>query len=129
MPPIPDHFDLFEPHDICLLLRAHGEQRWLASEVLPVLRELEESSASDERLGAALAYLEVLWVDACMRAAETDAAFAKLDRNDSEANVVLYERARRYHAAVRRLRTSVAARVAEISRRRDEFLNSEHAAS
>ena len=33
----------------------------------------------EEQLGAALAYLEVLWVDACLRAAETDAAYAELD--------------------------------------------------
>jgi hypothetical protein len=121
MPPTTDNLDLFEPHDICLLLRAHGEQRWLISEVVPVLRELEQlAPEDDQQRGAALAYLEVLWVDACMRAAETDAAFAKLDRSDSETSLVLYERARRYHAAVRRLRTAVARRVSEVTRRRED---------
>ncbi len=67
------------PPDICLLLRAHGEQRWLTSEVVPVLRQLEQPGAiPEDQLGAALAYLEVLWIDARMRAAETDAAYAKL---------------------------------------------------
>ncbi len=130
MPPFTDNLDLLEPHDICLLLRAHGEQRWLVSEVVPVLRELEQPSAvPDDQLGAALAYLEVLWVDACLRAAETDAAFAKLDRADSEANLVLYERARRYHAAVRRLRTAVAGRVANVTRGGEGTICHEHADS
>jgi hypothetical protein len=130
MHPLTENLDLFEPHDICLLLRAHGEQRWLISEVVPVLRELEQPSAvPDDQLGAALAYLEVLWIDACLRAAETDAAFAKLDRADSEANHVLYERAHRYHAAVRRLRNAVAGRVAAVTCRRDDLIAHEHASS
>lgn len=119
MPSIPDNLALSEPPDICLLLRAHGEQRWLISEVVPVLRELENSGhASDEQRGAALAYLEVLWVDACLRAAETDAAFAKLTGAHGHDSDVLYERARRYHTAVRRLREAVAARVGEIAHMR-----------
>ena len=61
------------PSDICLLLRAHAEQRWLCHEVLPVLRQLERGdSLPEEQLGAALAYLEVLWIEASQRAAETD---------------------------------------------------------
>jgi hypothetical protein len=130
MSPIDDNLDRLEPPDICLLLRTHGEQRWLISEVVPVLRELEQATVSDQdQLGAALAYLEVLWVDACLRAAETDAAFAKLDHAEGEASLVLYERARRYHAAVRRLRNAVATRVAEVTRGRDEVLAHEHASS
>jgi hypothetical protein len=130
MPAITDNLDLLEPHDICLLLRAHGEQRWLISEVIPVLRELEQpTSVPASQLGAALAYLEVLWVDACMRAAETDAAFAKLDQADSEASLVLYERARRYHAAVRRLRNAVAGRVAQITEARSDACADEQAST
>ena len=61
--------------DISLLLRAHAEQRWLSHEVLPVLRQLEQRDClPEEQLGAALAYLEVLWIEASQRAAETDAA-------------------------------------------------------
>lgn len=130
MPAIDDNLDLLEPPDICLLLRAHGEQRWLISEVVPVLRELEQATpASDDRHGAALAYLEVLWVDACLRAAETDTAFAKLDRAERETSLVLYERARRYHEAVCRLRNAVAVRVAEVTRRRGDVIAHGHAGS
>lgn len=100
--------------DICLLLRAHGEQRWLASEVVPVVRQLEQPTAlPDEQRAAALSYLEVLWLDACLRAAATDAAHAELDRGGG-GNRVLGERALRYHVAVRRLRASVGARVARL---------------
>ncbi len=63
------------PPDICLILRAHGEQRWLISEVVPLVRQLEQPGLiAEDQVGAALAYLEVLWLDACQRAAETDYA-------------------------------------------------------
>jgi hypothetical protein len=128
MSPTTDNLDLLEPPDICLLLRAHGEQRWLISEVVPVLRELEQTApAGSDQFGAALAYLEVLWVDACLRAAETDAAFAKLASAGGETSRVLYERARRYHTAVRRLRTAVGLRVAEVTRGGDDAITHEHA--
>lgn len=65
-------------------------------------------------MGAALAYLEVLWLDACRRAAETDAAREQLDR-EAAADQILYEKARRYHAAVRRLRAAVGRRVSAIT--------------
>jgi len=68
------------PPDICLILRADGEQRWLISEVVPIVRQLEQPGLiPDDQVGAALAYLEVLWLDACQRAAETDAAREQLD--------------------------------------------------
>jgi hypothetical protein len=103
------------PPDICLILRAHGEQRWLISEVIPTVRQLEQPDAIDEdQVGAALAYLEVLWLDACQRAAETDAARDQLDR-DAPADQVLFQKARRYHTAVRRLRAVVARRVAALT--------------
>jgi len=107
---------LFEPSDICLLLRAHAEQRWLMSELLPVVRELESpGQVPDEELGAALAYLEVMWVDARRRAAETEAAERALRRTGGERSHVVSERARRYNAAVRRLRDSTDARVRRIT--------------
>jgi hypothetical protein len=106
-----------QPHDICLLLRAHGEQLWLTSEVLPVLRELELPGAiPEDQLGAALAYLEVLWLQASMRAAETDATYAKLEPAAAAASRILHDRARRYHAAVSRLRVSIGQRVSALTR-------------
>ena len=49
---------------------------------------------SEEQLGAALAYLEVLWVEACRRALETDAALAELDPGTPRiASTVLYDKA------------------------------------
>ena len=43
MPPMTRPIPIIShPSDICLLLRAHGEQRWLTPEVVPVLRQLEQ---------------------------------------------------------------------------------------
>jgi hypothetical protein len=107
---------LSEPSDICLLLRAHAEQRWLTTELLPVVRELESPGRiPDEELGAALAYLEVMWVDARRRAAETEAAVEALGPTAGGRSHVVSERARRYNAAVRRLRDSTDARVRRIT--------------
>jgi hypothetical protein len=78
-PTLPEH-----PHhpnfaDVRLLLRAHAEEVWLRRRVLPVVGELEDGTAvPEEQLGAALAYLEVIWLEALRRAAETDAAGAAL---------------------------------------------------
>jgi hypothetical protein len=103
------------PPDICLILRSHGERLWLAAEVLPIVRQLEQAGAlPEEQVGAALAYLEVMWLDAAARAADTDAARAELDRARAEHDRVLSEKACRYHAAVRRLRSAVAYRVGEL---------------
>jgi hypothetical protein len=108
-----EHPHISDPQDIGVLLRAHAEEDWLLGEVLPVLRELEApSTIPEEQLGAALAYLEVLWIDACTRAAETDAACARLSLADRRRDPVLYEKTRRYHAAVRRLRDALGRRVA-----------------
>ena len=127
MPSMTAHPAAPHPPDICLLLRAHGEQRWLISELLPLLRQLEQpDSIPEEQLGAALAYLEVLWLDARQRAQETDAEFAKLGPVDSDRDPVLYEKARRYHAAVRRLRTALAPRVARLTRPMGEEIENEH---
>jgi hypothetical protein len=113
--------DLSPPSDVCLLLRAHAEQRWLSLELSPVLRQLQQpDSLPEEQLGAALAYLEVLWIEAAQRAAETDAAYTALVACERAAETgeastlpdvaidnggwTLPSKARRYHAAVRTLR-------------------------
>jgi hypothetical protein len=103
------------PSDICLLLRAHAEQRWLCHEVLPVLRQLERGdSLPEEQLGAALAYLEVLWIEASQRALETDSAYAELQACAAHENPSLHAKARSYHAAVLRLRDATARHVAQL---------------
>ncbi len=110
-----DHPDISHPPDICLILRVHGEQHWLTSEVIPIVRQLEQPGLiSEDEVGAAVAYLEVLWIDACTRAAETDAARTALDAADLEPDRMLDEKARRYHASLRALRTAVSARVAAL---------------
>jgi hypothetical protein len=97
--------------DVCLLLRAHAESRWLSNELTPVLREIEQrETISEQQLGAALAYLEVLWIEACARARETEAARVELDALGG-GEQSLPEKARRYHAAVRRLRDAAELRV------------------
>jgi len=97
--------------DVCLLLRAHAESRWLSNELVPVLREVEQrETISEQQLGTALAYLEVLWIEACARARETESARVELDALGS-ADAALIGKAHRYHAAVRRLREKVEVRV------------------
>jgi len=104
------------PPDICLLLRVHGEQRWLASKVVPLLRQLERPGAiSADEEGAALAYLEVLWLEAGLRATETDAAAARLELAGRADPSVLTQKAQRYHVAVRRLRQAVDRRVRRLT--------------
>jgi hypothetical protein len=101
------------PSDVCLLLRAYAEQRWLSREVVPVLRQLKTPDAlPEEQLGAALAYLEITWLEAVRHAAETDAAFAALQDAAPDAEEALPSKARRYHEAVRFLRETVARHVA-----------------
>jgi hypothetical protein len=122
------------PLDICLLLRAHGEQRWLLSEVVPVLRQLEQPGAiPDDQRAAALAYLEVLWIDAHMRAVDTDAANAALDAALDAAHrdhdPLLRENARHYHAAVRRQRRAIGRRIAALTYAHDYSDPLEHASS
>jgi hypothetical protein len=108
-----DHSDHLPPSDVCLLLRAHAEQHWLTREVKPLLRELTEGTkAPNEDAGAALAYLEVLWIEACRRAAETDAAFAELDAASADGS--LHDQARGYRSAVYALRSSVGAEVTRL---------------
>ena len=98
------------------MLRAHAEQRWLTREVVPVLRQLQgPDELPEEQLGAALAYLEVTWLEARRLAAETDAAFADLDDLPAPAgDEALPSKARRYHAQVRSLRETLAERVSAL---------------
>lgn len=99
------------PSDVCLLLRAHAEQRWLSREVIPVLRQLQtREHLPEEQIGAALAYLEVIWVEAQQRAKETDAAAIHLGERSSE-QTPLTGKASRYHHAVKNLREVARGRV------------------
>jgi hypothetical protein len=115
------------PPDICLLLRAHSEQSWLTSRLVPVLADLESPGGiPEDQLGAALAYLEILWLDARARANETDAARANLGPSPREADD-LYDSARAYHAAVVRLRSELHRRVIGLIHPRGFADNREHA--
>lgn len=103
------------PSDVCLLLRAHAEQRWLNREVVPVLRQLQApEEIPEEQIGAALAYLEVTWLEATRLATETEAAFADLQANRLTVEEALPSKARGYYAAVRTLRGVIARRVSAI---------------
>jgi hypothetical protein len=109
---MPHDPDQSPPSDVCLLLRAYAEQRWLSREVISVVRQLENiDELPEEQLGAALAYLEVTWLEAARHAAETDAAFAALDHDAPDAEEALPSKARRYHTAVCALREAVDRRV------------------
>ncbi len=110
-PTINDARETQDPPDICLLLRVHAEQRWLVSRVIPLLRQLEQPGAiAPGEQGPALSYLEVLWLEAGLRAAETDAAAARL-QSTPEGTCALAYKAARYHAGVGRLRRAVDRRV------------------
>jgi hypothetical protein len=116
--------------DICLLLRAHAEQRWLSHEVLPVLRQLEQrESLPEEQLGAALAYLEVLWIEASQRAVETDAAYAELQACSGYGAPPLHDKARSYHDAVINLREAIARHVAQLVAPPSDARSEDHASS
>jgi hypothetical protein len=118
MPSMYQSQDQAPPSDVCLLLRAYAEQRWLSREVVTVLRQLETpDELPDEQLGAALAYLEVVWIEALRHSAETDAAFAALDEEPLEPGLTggaLPSTARRYHSAVLALREAVAKHVTKL---------------
>jgi len=101
------------PPEVSLLLRAHAEQHWLSREVVPVAAQLQtRAGLPEEQVGAALAYLEVVWIEAARRAGDTDAACTRLalclaaviDRQ-------LAARARRFRAAVVVLRDEALRRV------------------
>ena len=81
--------------------------------MISVLRQLEarERSLPDEQLGAAFAYLEVIWIEALRHAQETDGALVQLELARGRRRCRAGARARRYHASVRNLRQAVAGRV------------------
>jgi hypothetical protein len=107
-----DHSESFPPLDVCLLLRTHAEQLWLSRETIPVLYQLQTPGGlPEEQLGAALAYLEASWLEALRLAQETEAAYAELEAAVPRSDLPLPLQARRYHAAVRRLREAVAERI------------------
>ena len=57
------------PTDTTLLLRAHAEHHWLQTELIPVLRQLEDPCQFLEGGGGGLpAYLEMAWAEAARRA-------------------------------------------------------------
>jgi hypothetical protein len=95
---------------VCLLLRAHAEHGWLRREVLPVLLQIEGRRVlAPEQLAAALAYLEVAWSEAQLRARETDTTSAQLRGVDHRP--CLGERSWSYYGSVRALREQTATRV------------------
>jgi len=109
------HTDLTAPFDVCLMLRAHAQQHWLNQQVMPVLSELEErDSVPEDQVAAALAYLEVLWYEASLRAGETEAAFAKLNASATLGEQRLHEQVRRYHASVSKLHKAVEGHVSKL---------------
>jgi hypothetical protein len=126
---MPNRSDHSPPADVCLLLRSHAEARWLSAEMVPVLRELERDDLPPEQLAAALAYLEVLWIEARGRAAETDGARAELDTTGPGGQQALHSNARRYHAAVRRLRTTIDHRVERLIATPSDASARDHASS
>ncbi len=82
--------------------------------MIPVLRQVETpGSLPEEQFGAALAYLEVIWIEAQQRAQETENSHAALREHHSEDST-LPEKACRYHRAVSQLREVVARRVSPI---------------
>jgi hypothetical protein len=102
------------PADVCLLLRAHAEARWLGHEVVPLIRELEHDLEHHAGSGADVAYLEALAIEARQHAAETDAVGRELDDASPAGDHGVLSNARRYYAAVRRLRATVDARVQQL---------------
>jgi hypothetical protein len=110
----PHAVDQAPPADVCLLLRAHAEARWLGHEVVPVIRELEAGLEHDLGSGAGLAYLEALSIEARHHAAETDASRSELDALAPAGDHGVRANAHRYHAAVRRLRATIDARIQQL---------------
>jgi hypothetical protein len=122
---VTDHPQHLPPSDVCLLLRSHAEQRWLGREVVPLVRELEDGDPpGEEELGIALAYLEVVWIEAFQRAIETEAAAALLDAPGAPEGTLCHK-ARAHHAAVRALRDRLADHVARLIAEADLDLTGE----
>jgi hypothetical protein len=104
------------PPDVCLLLRAHAEQLWLSREIVPVLDQLSvPGGLPEEQLGAALAYLEVVWLEACRLGAETEGALATLEASGPSPGQGLTVQAHRYHEVVMMLREAIGEQVRELT--------------
>jgi hypothetical protein len=104
------------PTDTTLLLRAHAEHHWLETELIPVLRQLEDPCQFDDgEMEAALAYLEMAWAEAARRARKTDVEFARLEREllDSQP-CALVVMARGYGRWVRALTRGLTLRVSPL---------------
>ena len=108
------HSALSPPTDVHLLLRTHAQQHWLSREVIPVVLQLEQRALPEEQLGAAHAYLEVLWIEASRRADAADAARAQLDAACTGAEESLPEKVRRYHLAVRNMHESLSRHITQL---------------
>ena len=104
--------------EVCLMLRADAEMRCLSRQVIPALCEAERTEGvRDDALGAAIAYLEVLWMEAQGRASATEAAFAEAIGSASAAGSSaddLCGKAQRFHTAVSMLRKTVTERIARV---------------
>jgi hypothetical protein len=98
---------------------------------VPLIRQLELPGAiAEDEVGPALSYLEVLWLEAGLRAIQTDAAREQLEAVAGQAGGLLVsEKARRYHAAVKRLREAVDRRVRRLACPREEEPAQETASS
>lgn len=106
------------PADVDLMLRAHAETRCLSREVIPVLRQIETGHGLPcEQYGAAMAYLEVSWLQARRCAQESDAAYRQLTALPSRETDTrqdpdeLHGRACRYYESVKTLRDVARRRV------------------
>lgn len=120
---MPEHLNKIETppveakaSEVSLMLRAHAELRCLSREVIPVLRQVEtRDGLPSEQLGAAMAYLEVTWLEARQRAQETDCVRRELaaarPSHAGRGDDRLHNGACRYYEAVRVLRDAVQRRV------------------
>ncbi|HUA10770.1 MAG TPA: hypothetical protein VMA83_02055 [Solirubrobacteraceae bacterium] len=89
-----------------LLLCAHAERRWLATQIAPLLEDLDlEDGVPGAGRAPALACLRVLWDEELSLAAHTEAAFLRLPAAAGA------EGARGFHESVRALRGEVGRRV------------------
>lgn len=100
------------------MLRADAEMRCLSRDVVPMLREVEDRDRlHDDELGAAISYLEVLWIEARRRADATEAAFAEATTalcDGAAADDELCSKASRFHDAVATLRATVTRRISPL---------------
>ena len=110
-PPSTDAPPAQQPCCVTLLLRAHAEQGFLRREVLPVLSQLEEPGELDcSERSAALAFLEVAWLEAQLRAFATDLTRATVIGAERAPSDRLQRPAELYYRSLRALRAHVGER-------------------